>query len=196
MGRPQDLTCEPQVLSRTGLSVREHQRRTVDNFVELQMLWGDEQSSPWMPVLQGVRPADYARCMDLYARVGVDLTRFPVVGVGSVCRRQASGELDGILSAILRRDPEMPLHAFGCKTAGLARYGHKIFSADSTAWSYQARRSAPLPGHRHRSCANCLTYGLRWRERVLAVTTAAAAKTTTTTTVELQRRLTGIAGLL
>lgn len=36
---PRDLTCEVAVLQRTGLSVREHQRRTVDNFVELQMLW-------------------------------------------------------------------------------------------------------------------------------------------------------------
>jgi hypothetical protein len=128
---PQDLTCEPQVLARTGLSVLEHQRRTVDNFVELQMLWGDEETSPFMPVLQGLRAADYVRCMDLYARAGIDLTRFPVVGLGSVCRRQASAELDQILSAILRRDPDMPLHAFGCKTAGLARYGHKVYTADS-----------------------------------------------------------------
>jgi hypothetical protein len=36
---PRDLICEVAVSQRTGLSVREHQRRTVDNFVELQMLW-------------------------------------------------------------------------------------------------------------------------------------------------------------
>jgi hypothetical protein len=53
---PRDLTCEVAVLQRTGLSVREHQRRTVDNFVELQMLWGDDNTSPFMPVIQGDRP--------------------------------------------------------------------------------------------------------------------------------------------
>lgn len=43
-------------------------------------------------------------------------------------------------------------------------------SADSLAWSYDARRSAPLPGHaaRHKNCANCRDYALAWRGRVLA----------------------------
>jgi hypothetical protein len=38
---PQDMTCGPEVLQRTRLSVREHQLRTVENFIGLQMLWGD-----------------------------------------------------------------------------------------------------------------------------------------------------------
>jgi hypothetical protein len=59
---PRDLTCEVAVLQRTGLSVREHQRRTVDNFVELQMLWGDDNTSPFMPVIQGDSPGSYLRC--------------------------------------------------------------------------------------------------------------------------------------
>src|SRR6185436_4368201 len=32
---PQDWMCEPFMLARTGLTVLEHQRRTVDNFVTL-----------------------------------------------------------------------------------------------------------------------------------------------------------------
>lgn len=166
------MTCEIEVLRRTGLSVRDHQRRTVENFVELQMLWGDPLSSPFMPVIQGMTVSAYRRCVDMYTAAGIDLAQFPLVGIGSVCRRQGTAEVDAIISAMLRRDPGLPMHVFGTKTAGLARYGHKVVSADSLAWSYQARRSRPLPGHQHRSCSNCLDFALQWRRRVLAATPA------------------------
>ncbi len=39
-------------------------------------------------------------------------------------------------------------------------------SADSMAWSYDARRAPALAGCTHRNCANCLEYALRWRRRV------------------------------
>ncbi|MCF6391235.1 hypothetical protein [Mycobacterium sp. SMC-4] len=167
---PQDLMTEPEQLARTGLSVREHQRRTIANFQELQDLWpGPAYDVPWVPVLQGWTPDDYRRCIDMYYDAGVDLSQCFLVGVGSICRRQGTAEIDVILSTIQRHDPEIPLHAYGCKVTGLKRYGHRITSADSLSWSYQARRSAPLPGHRHAACNNCLTYALAWRERVLAV---------------------------
>nr|WP_205267521.1 hypothetical protein [Mycolicibacterium sphagni] len=153
-GRPQDLSP----------------RRTVENFVELQALWdGKSYDNPYMPVIQGWLPEDYLRCLDLYAKYGVDLTNYPIVGVGSVCRRQASSQIDTVISTILHRDPEMPLHAFGVKAGGLKLYGRKIYTSDSLAWSYQARREPPLAGHTHSSCANCLEYALKWRHRVLAV---------------------------
>jgi hypothetical protein len=60
------------------------------------------------------------------------------------------------------------LHLFGFKLRGLARVGHLAASSDSLAWSYAARKRPPLPGCRHKSCANCLRYALAWRSRVLA----------------------------
>jgi len=30
--------CEPPIIAKTGLSVREHQERTVENFIELEQL--------------------------------------------------------------------------------------------------------------------------------------------------------------
>jgi hypothetical protein len=42
-----------------------------------------------------------------------------------------------------------------------------LASADSLAWSFQARRAAPLPGCSHANCANCLRYAAAWRERAL-----------------------------
>src|SRR5207237_560081 len=52
----QDWMCEPFVLKKTGSTVLEHQRRTVDNYSELMSLAPD---LPWCPVLQGWVPGDY-----------------------------------------------------------------------------------------------------------------------------------------
>jgi hypothetical protein len=74
------------------------------------------------------------------------------------------------VSAMLRRNPGLPVHLFGTKASGLARYRHKVLTADSLSWSHQARGSRPLAGHQHRSCAKCSGYALQWRRRVLAAT--------------------------
>jgi hypothetical protein len=161
---PQDWMCEPPMLHKTGLTVDEHQRRTVDNLLELRALAPD---LPIAPVLQGWEARDYVRCVELYADAGVDLVAEPIVGVGTVCRRQ--GTVDGVrvIHAIRGAAPGIRLHGFGFKTKGLALLGSEIASADSMAWSYDARFNPPLPGHTHRSCANCMEYALLWRSRLL-----------------------------
>ncbi|MFD1935135.1 hypothetical protein ACFSKW_27035 [Nonomuraea mangrovi] len=156
---PQDWMCEPQMLRRTGRSVGEHQRLTVQNYLRLR-----EQSVPVIPVLQGWRLADYLHCVDLYGKAGVDLTAVPLVGVGSVCRRQHTGEIAEITSTLA--DQGLALHGFGVKTSGLGRYGDALASADSMAWSLRGRY---LPGctPSHKSESNCLTFALTWRSRLL-----------------------------
>jgi hypothetical protein len=162
---PMDWMCEPFMLAKTGLSVAEHQARTVANFCELRTIAAD---LPFVPVVQGWTPADYLRCVDAYTAAGVDLAAEPVVALGSVCRRQASGEAEQIITA-LRSAGLRRLHGFGIKTLGLRRYAHLLGSADSMAWSVAARRSAALPGCvRHRNCANCPRWAMAWREHVLA----------------------------
>lgn len=158
---PQDWMCEPFMLDKTGLTVGEHQRRTVENYLELRSLAPD---LPFVPVLQGWAVGDYLRHADAYERAGVDLPTEPTVGVGSVCRRQATSEIEDLM---LRLRP-LRLHGFGVKTEGLSRYAYLLASADSLAWSYTARNRPPLPGCTHKSCANCLRFALRWRDRVLA----------------------------
>lgn len=161
---PQDWMCEPDMLTKTGLTVAEHQSRTVHNFIELQNRWGDD--SPFMPVLQGWTADDYLRCMDLYNTKGIDLEAFPMVGVGSVCRRQATGEIGMIFSTVLKHQ-DLLIHGFGVKLRGLQEYGHLLNSADSMAWSYDARRTTPLDGcTSHKSCSNCLKYAMQWRLKV------------------------------
>lgn len=161
---PMDWMCEPFMIERTGLSVREHQHRTVANYLELCAL---APAVPWLPVVQGWTLPDYLHCVDLYASAGVDLTALPRVGLGSVCRRQATGQIGHIVAALAARG--LRLHGFGVKTGGLTRYGHLLASADSMAWSYNARRLPPLPEcGGHKNCANCLTYATQWRTRLLA----------------------------
>ena len=99
----------------TRLSVREHQRRTIDNYLELRALAPDV---PWMPVLQGGGKPEYYDMLDEYARRGVDLWRVPRVGVGSICRKQAVFPVILMLSDLL--DMGLTLHAFGFKVQGLA----------------------------------------------------------------------------
>jgi hypothetical protein len=159
---PQDWMCEPHILTRTGLTIAEHQQNTVNNFAELSHLWGDHDS-PFMPVLQGWTRDDYLHCWQLYDKAGIDLANYPVVGVGSVCRRQHTGEIGAIMAALRARDPDLPIHGFGVKTQGLLTYGHHLNTADSMAWSYEARRNPPLPGCTgHKNCANCPRYARRW----------------------------------
>ncbi|MEV0424452.1 DUF7221 family queuine tRNA-ribosyltransferase-like protein [Streptosporangium canum] len=172
---PQDWMCEPivinggrigrQVFVGTHLSVTDHQCRTVANFVQLRELAPD---LPWVPVLQGYTVSEYLACIDLYAAAGVDLTGEPLVGLGSVCRRQATGEAHQIILALRERGITR-LHGFGVKTLGLQRYGHLLASADSLAWSLDAYYlGTPLPGCTgHKNCANCLTYALGWRAQLL-----------------------------
>ncbi|MEV4317107.1 hypothetical protein [Actinocrispum sp. NPDC049592] len=183
---PQDWMCEPIVIAGgragrlrfvgTKLSVQEHQRRTVTNAVELSMLDAD---LPWRRVLQGYTKDEYLRCADMYAAAGIDLTQQPLVGLGSVCRRQGTKEAHDIIHA-LRAWGIRHLHGFGVKTLGLQRYGHLLTSADSLAWSEDARRKKrPACGTVHprgaKNCANCLPYALQWRARLLTALHAPAS---------------------
>lgn len=166
----QDWMCEPAMLAKTGLTVQEHQRRTVANFLRCQQLWYAEtdDESPFMPPVQGQTAREYLDCVREYADHGVDLRDYPLVGVGSICRRQATNEIGEIIAALQDElGPDVPLHMFGMKRRGLQQYGHQICTADSLAWSYRARHSAPLPGCTHQRCSSCLKYALRWRSHVL-----------------------------
>jgi hypothetical protein len=160
---PMDWMCEPFMLAKTGLTVAEHQLRTVENYLELRGLAPD---LPFVPVLQGWSLDDYLRCVDLYYELAnVDLVAEPLVGVGSVCRRQATREIEAIVHTLASLG--IHLHGFGVKAGGLVRYADCLASADSLAWSFEARRAAPLAGCSHANCANCLRYAAAWRARTL-----------------------------
>jgi hypothetical protein len=155
---PQDWMCEPHIVRNTGLSVEVHQRLTIENFLELVAI---APEIPWVPVLQGWVLSDYWRHVEAYESAGVDLGG-RLVGVGSICRRQAGADAALILSS-LAGFYGLRLHGFGVKVQGLLAATAALESADSMAWSKKARHSPPILGHTHKSCANCLEYALRWR---------------------------------
>lgn len=123
------------------------------------------RSLPFVPVLQGQSITDYHRCADMYEQRGVDLAALPLVGVGSVCRRQHTVEVERIVRSLAARGYR--LHAFGAKVLGLARYADAIASSDSASWSLRGRH---VPGctSTHRSESNCLRFALDWHARLLA----------------------------
>lgn len=191
---PQDLMCEPWVIygknqhldpkddryfhgtrELRGLApgdpeqdlttaVRIHQRFTVDNYVELSQIAPDIN---FIPVLQGWTIDDYLHCVQLYQDAGVDLAALPVVGLGSVCRREDTEEIAEIVDTLYGLG--LKLHGFGVKTDGLGMYGDQLVSADSQAWSYGYRkRGIKLEQctHRAKTCAYCLEGALAWYRRV------------------------------
>jgi hypothetical protein len=143
----QDYMCEPFMLVKTGLSVAEHQRLTIERYDELVGL--DCGGASIMPVLQGYAAADYVEHLRQY---GTRLASRAWVGVGSVCKRNANpNAVETILLAIKSERPDLRLHGFGVKVTALGRQLVRdlLFSADSMAWSYAARyegRDANDPG--------------------------------------------------
>lgn len=165
----QDWMCEPDMLKRTGLSVEEHQRRTVANYLELRSLAPDVA---WTPALQGWEPAEYLRCAEMYDSAGVDLAALPRVGIGTVCRRQHTAQIEEVARVLqplgLRR------HWFGVKELGALRLIAAALmgdddTGDSLGWSFRARRGQiRMPGCTHRTCANCPRYALHHYRRLLS----------------------------
>jgi hypothetical protein len=129
----QDWMCEPHMLGLTGLDVEEHQRRTVASFLELRQL---APGVPWVPTLQGFTAAEYLRCAEMYAAAGVALEDQILVGLGSVCRRSNTVEIESVIDAVPAR---VRLHGYGVKSKGTLRACYKLASFDSMAWSKEAR---------------------------------------------------------
>lgn len=159
---PQDWMCEPWIVAKTGRTVAHHQRLTVENYVHLSDTAPD---IPFVPVLQGWSIDDYRRCVDLYHEAGVDLASLPVVGLGTVCRRQATDDIGRIVATLA---DVCRLHGFGVKLEGLRRYGWLLTSADSMAWSYGGRRIQPCPHGTAVSCANCWEHAQSWADSAIA----------------------------
>lgn len=132
----QDYMCEPWIVEKTGLSVAEHQRLTIERYDALLPI---VRGVYLMPVLQGYAPEDYVSHIRQY---GGRLFRGMYVGVGSICKRNANaGTIETVLRAIKHERPDLHLHGFGIKTTALSSSVVRdlLFSADSMAWSFAAR---------------------------------------------------------
>ena len=135
----EDYMCEPFVLARTGLTLADHQRLTIERYDAIRAAL--EPSIYLMPVLQGYLPGEYA---DHIRQYGERLSRCAWVGVGSVCKRNSDpAAIRAVLLAIKAERLDLRLHGFGVKITALASptVRQLLYSADSMAWSYNARRN-------------------------------------------------------
>ena len=110
----QDYMCEPFMLARTGMTIDDHQRLTIERYdallAELTRLFDGPPPFAFMPVLQGFSIADYLRHIEKY---GDRLKPGMWVGVGSVCKRQGNiAVIEDLLLAIKGVRPDLRLHGF------------------------------------------------------------------------------------
>lgn len=140
----QDYMCEAFMLAKTGLTIGDHQRLTVERYdalvLELDRLFDGACPFPVMPVLQGYAPEDYVRHLRMY---GDRLKPGMWVGVGSVCKRNGAPErIVEVLEVITAARADLRLHGFGVKQTALMHSGVRalLATADSMAWSFAARR--------------------------------------------------------
>lgn len=133
----QDYMCEPWMLEKTGLTIADHQRLTIERYDDLLAC---NLPVPVLPVLQGFAPSDYQSHVAQYG----DRLKFGMwVGVGSVCKRQGDPRaIIAVLQAIRAVRPDLRLHGFGVKKTSLLHPGVReyLYSADSMAWSFAARK--------------------------------------------------------
>jgi hypothetical protein len=161
----QDWTCHPDSMKKTGLTVKDHQVKTVASFVELLYL---DDALPIAPVLQGVSEDDFKRCVDLYANAGINLLTCSIVAIGSIAHRQDSATVSSIVRWLWRQG--IRLHAFGWKLKALSVCSPMLATADSISWATEAKLLGK-PQYdtctHKKHCGNCLRFALDWRRRLL-----------------------------
>jgi len=126
----QDFMCESFILERTGLTIPDHQRLTIERYDALVKL----TKFPVMPVLQGFAPSDYLKHLFDY---GDRLSLNQWIGVGSVCKRNSNpSQVKDILKVIKLTRPDLRIHGFGLKATALEDQEIKemLYSCDSMAF--------------------------------------------------------------
>lgn len=135
-----DYPCEPELMKKHGLTVKQNIHRTVANHLSLlDMLPNYCINAQPIPVIQGWDAADYLDCIDAFQDQGL-MSNY--MAIGSVCRRTEVRNIRKIIITIRDAIPKSTkLHGFGIKLTAvkdLAIY-NALYSVDSGAWDYQAR---------------------------------------------------------
>ena len=133
----QDYMCEADMLKRTGLTIPDHQRLTIERY---DALLSEDTGVYIMPVLQGYASREY---VDHIRQYGDRLKPGMWVGVGSVCKRNSNPmAIWKVLDAIKAERPDLRLHGFGVKKTSLevTLIRDMLYTADSMAWSFAARK--------------------------------------------------------
>lgn len=156
----QDYMCEPDILKKTGKTIRQHIRMTVQRYFNiLKKMRKAGCRTMLLPVLQGIDAEDYMECLALYEEGwwklqnqlgflyrfgGEEFARPHRIGIGSMCKRNGNpGEVEAILDKMEYDLANFHVHLFGFKTTGLNikwEIASRIHSADSFAYSMRSRK--------------------------------------------------------
>lgn len=151
----QDYMCEAHILAKTGLTVADHQRLTIERY---DALLAEDTGVYILPALQGWIPHEY---VDHIRQYGDRLQHGAWVGVGGVCKRQGNvNSIAAVLLAIHKERPDLRLHGFGVKTTALQSglIQELLYTADSMAWSFAARKLGRN--------GNCWKEAKAWADRI------------------------------
>jgi len=171
----QDRMCSPKALKVTGGTVQSAQRETLGSFSDLRYREGNTRI---LPILQGWELPQFLQHVKDYLAVGHDLTKEPVVGLGSL---GGNPRKDLEIIRVLH-EQGIRLHAFGASMEMMQQ--GLIFSADSARWSYDRwKRNSQmiqlgyekqqwcrpsLPGCSHTGdCCDCIDYAQVWRDLII-----------------------------
>ena len=135
-----DYPCEPELLRKHGLTVKQNIQRTVDNhIILLDILPKYCINSEPIPVIQGWKKEDYLDCIDAFNEQGL-ISNY--MAIGSVCRRTAVRNIHDVIIAVRDNIPSwIKLHGFGVKLTALKDIAiwKALYSVDSGVWDYTAR---------------------------------------------------------
>lgn len=166
-----DACCEAEIARDRG-AVRLRQAETIRLLGQCDARARTRGIAPPIPVLQGRSPADY-----VWHAEQIWLADRPLVGVGSMCRRDVGGP-EGLVAVVEALDQVLPagcrMHLFGVKSDGLAVLAShpRVASIDSMAWDFGARTA-----HRTgRNMAIRVDAMRRWYGRQLAAVEGAGAQ--------------------
>jgi len=159
-----DYMCETNIRAIGGYSVETAIRRTTRNTIDM-LKYAEKigfDTKRIGRVVQGWNVEDYIRHIDLMLKKKViEDKKDCVIGIGSVCRRNATLNIVNIIKAIRKRLPNAYLHAFGVKGDTLPYINRLVDSADSFAWaigSWHAKRDGrPVCGRFgcEKNCVHC-----------------------------------------
>lgn len=132
-----DYCCEPELEQVT----QERQRKTTVNAWEA---WNHYKrvSWAWVPTIQGLEPGDYARHAREMKPLIEEMRAYYVdnpawrVGIGTLCRRISTQEINEITGIVRQVLPGVPLQLWGVKIKALREIDlTDVVSSDSSAWN-------------------------------------------------------------
>jgi hypothetical protein len=178
-----DYMCEPFVLEKTGGTVKEHQQKSIDNQIKIMdHIHEYNIKGDFAGCIQGWKINEYLEHIDMLKAHGLITPR---MGIGSICRRDKTEDIVKIIETVKHELPNVKLHGFGVKLK-VYEYpaAHEcLYSADSSAWSYDGRREETKqcgdcihPGAKN--CANCHVHMLKWYNRIIRVQSSVSKQRT------------------